>query len=60
MSGKFHMGNYANRGFDEIITDMKPIGDVGIAIKKPTRFWKILLSLLWPTMAGLSPTVKPD
>ena len=29
MSGKFHMGNYANRGFDEIITDMNQIGDGG-------------------------------
>lgn len=29
MSGKFHMGDYANRGFDEMITDLNLVGDGG-------------------------------
>lgn len=29
MSGKFHMGDYAMRGFDEVITDLKLVGDGG-------------------------------
>jgi arylsulfatase A-like enzyme len=29
MSGKFHMGDYANRGFDEKITDLKLVGNGG-------------------------------